>query len=240
MVEATSSAGSVIVGYIGPVIWMFIAGIVPDVREKCVLASGTHFPTKSDIEHQNAFLGRFVQENLKEIASYEYEMWLNGRMPFVTFREIQLWRLRQFVEFIWHWCLPDDDLIAAIFNLTKRQASNLTKDFRAKFGKIYLLPYILTRWFKILDEEPLYEEVRSDVSGAVWAVPSHSYLIDINAVILELQGGDFMPTQDLVEAKSVRRSERLVWLSMDVAQQLRAKDTRDRLLGLHPFPEQRQ
>jgi hypothetical protein len=96
-------------------------------------------------------LRAYVEERLGKLADYEYRSWMNGQQPFVTPRELQIWRLRLYVQYIWFWNLPDDDDLALIFNLTKRRAANLTADFVARFRKTIVYPVALRRLYALIN-----------------------------------------------------------------------------------------
>ena len=111
------------------VVAQFIAGIPIASREKATIFSADghifDFPVDGSSIEKEEFLNKFVRQKVTRIAQYEHHNWLDGRMPFVTYRELQIWRLRQYVEFIWDWHIPDDEVLASIFNITKRKATNL-------------------------------------------------------------------------------------------------------------------
>lgn len=108
------------------------------------------YPEDADDEQQREHLRQFVAQQLDRIARYEYSLWVNGGMPFVALREIQIWRLHQFCRFIWKWNIPDNEHVATIFNLTKRRAGSLVGDFVARFRKVYIYPLILRSLFRLL------------------------------------------------------------------------------------------
>jgi hypothetical protein len=118
----------------------------------------------------------FVEERLGQLANYEYREWINGQQPFITFRELQLWRLKLYVQYIWFWNLPDDEDLAMIFNLTKRRAGSLANDFTARFRKTAIYPVALQRLYDlIISTKPVMSKVRNakdSAMGSVYKMPS--------------------------------------------------------------------
>jgi len=100
------------------VVNVFIHGIPKDSYSQCIEEPLPSPPSRED-EHRG--LDKFIRGRLNQIARYEYCTWINGQIPFVTPRDLELWRLRQFVEFLWFWNLPDDDDLALIFNSTSAE-----------------------------------------------------------------------------------------------------------------------
>ena len=126
-------------------------------------------------EEDKAWLFDYVQERLGKLADFEYREWINGQQPFITPRELQLWRLRLYVQYIWYWNLPDDEDLAMIFNLTKRRASNLASDFVARFRKTVIYPVALRRLYALITKtEPLSREThpKGTAKGGIYKVPS--------------------------------------------------------------------
>lgn len=132
------------VDYLESVLLIFADHILAEEYEKCVVydddGTKTAFPKGGDRTQQRDHLRRYVEQRLRQIAMFEYSQWINGRMPFVTVRDLQLWRLLQFCQYVWKWNLPEEEHIATIFNLTRRRASSLVSDFIARFRKLYLYP----------------------------------------------------------------------------------------------------
>jgi hypothetical protein len=126
-----------------------------------------------EAERQNA-LRSFVEERLGGLADYEYRNWVNGQEPFVTPRELQLWRLKIYVQYIWFWNLPEDEDLAMIFNLTKRRAANLAADFFARFRKTIIYPVALRRLYALTNtSEPELEkdDPKHHAMGNVYRIP---------------------------------------------------------------------
>jgi len=118
----------------------------------------------------------FVEERLGRISNYEYREWINGQQPFITFRELQLWRLKLYVQYIWFWNLPDDEDLAMIFNLTKRRAASLASDFIARFRKTAIYPVALRRLYDLITSTtPARRNERNakgTAKGDVYKMPS--------------------------------------------------------------------
>jgi hypothetical protein len=220
--------------YLSPVLTLLAAAVPQEVRPKCYLENGTQFPATAKDEVQQAFLVNFVGEKLDRIARYEYRHWLNGRMPFVSPRQLQLWRLRQFAEFIMDWDLPDDEVLAVVFNLTSRQAGSLVSDFYAKFRKLYVFPRVLQRLFALLDVKPQIPQMPyQGVIGRVYKIPSKRYLEEMNAVINDLR--ESHRREILVSAAFFRRNQQLMWVAERVIETMNDKTTRDILTNLYPI-----
>ncbi len=219
--------------YLKQVLGLFVIAIPPDARKLSVLQDKTAFPIHKGHDDQEKFLVLFVSEKLNSIARLEYGNWLNGLMPFVSPREIQIWRLRQFAEYIWDWNLPEDDDLATIFNLTKRQATNLAGDFHAKFRKLYLYPRILRRLLDLIDGNPQRIEIRvGDALGKLYFIPSKRYVYELNVVIGELREKD---ARRILRAATIyERNDQLMWVSDEVVALLKDPALKQELLKLHP------
>lgn len=162
--------------YLPQVINMFIEGIPEDRWQDCLVGIGAQVDlTKIGSDERTTLLGKFVDEKLRNISLEEYGDWLNGKMPFVTFRELQLWRFQRFAAGIWFWNVPEAETIAMIFNLTKTKANNLISDFKARFGKMYILPWSLHRFLYIITnkDSPMKDRI-NDKDGRYFVVPSPS------------------------------------------------------------------
>jgi len=225
--------------YLRQVILLFVGAIPGDAREKSKLEDGTPFPKDKDLAEQQDFLMDFVRAKLDRISRYENISWLNGQLPFVSPREIQIWRMRQFAEFIWDWNLPDDDDVAVIFNLTKRQATNLIGDFHAKFRKVYVYPRILRILLNLRlekNKKELEKEVEvGEAVGRLYQIPSKRYVTELNTVIGEIRD---MPSQKgrfLRLATIYKRNDQLMWVSEEVVEQLNDSQVTTELLKLHPI-----
>src|SRR5262245_16334669 len=121
------------------VVSLFVLGIPKQHYVDCGI-QGDALKTDDSAEKVRETLNAFVRERLTALATFEYTSWINGRTPFVTPRELQLWRLLQFVKYIWFWDLPENEILATIFNATRRRAANLASDFEARFRKTILYP----------------------------------------------------------------------------------------------------
>jgi hypothetical protein len=224
--------------YLKQVVALYVEAIPADAREKTFLYDGTPFPQKGTPEEKQKFLCRYVVQQLDRIARFEYSEWLNGKMPFVSPRQMQLWRLRQFAEFIWDWYLPDDEDLATIFNLTKRQAGNLAGDFHAKFRKVFLYPRILRILLKLLDKSANKAGQRGvtmygDSLGSLYQIPSKRYVDELNAVIAEVR--DIRPGKILRDATIYRRNNQLMWVDDEVIEMLNDSTITEELVNRHPI-----
>lgn len=154
----------------------FVSGIPEGCYQFC--SSTKHDKiTKAMIEKTpRPWLMAFVEERLEQLADYEYREWINGQQPFITFRELQLWRLKLYVQYIWFWNLPEDDDLAMIFNLTKRRAGSLVMDFIARFRKTAIYPVALRRLYDvIISAQPVRKNEsnsKGQARGNVYKLPS--------------------------------------------------------------------
>ncbi len=162
--------------YMHNVLLTFVNAIPADCYVHCT--SDKH-ATAEALENENTrqtFLRNYVEERLGKLAEYEYRAWVNGHTPFVTPRELQIWRLRQFVQYIWYWNLPDDEDLAMIFNLTKRRATGLASDFIARFRKTVIYPVAMRRLYALINmKTPVLEDQpdpKNRAKGAVYTVSS--------------------------------------------------------------------
>jgi hypothetical protein len=219
---------------------VFAKNIPEDVRQHCTLKTGAQYPETGDEADQKKHLVDFVSERLYVISRFEYVRWLNGRLPFVTPRELLLWRLRQYVEFIWGFQLPDDDDLAMMFNTTKLRAAALTADFSARFRKSLLFPIALRRLYRILrQEDENYEIVDKEIEykkdlGPTFKVPSSRYVQDANSLIEEYRlRGDAMRNAALVS-----REQNIMWVSNRVIQWVSDDDVKTELLNLYQIPKE--
>ena len=133
------------------------------------------------------YLRDYVEERLGKLADYEYRSWINGQQPFVTPRELQIWRLKIYVQYIWFWNLPDDDDLALIFNLTKRRAANLAADFVARFRKTIVYPVALRRLYALInttDPETDAKHPKVSADGWVYRIPA-SRLVNAAQYLVE-------------------------------------------------------
>jgi hypothetical protein len=163
--------------YMHNVLLTFANNIPDDCHPYCVSSKHQAYNGALLGETLQAFLRDFVEERLGKLADLEYRGWINGQQPFVTPRELQIWRLRQFVQFVWFWNLPDDDDLAMIFNLTKRRAANLTSDFIARFRKTVIYPVALRRLYHLVNtSQPVFDKPQKhpkhNANGFIYKVPA--------------------------------------------------------------------
>lgn len=215
------------------VINVFVHGIPKDSFNLC--AEEVDFAVNSQEDLRNA-LSVFIRRRLQKLAIYEYHAWINGQIPFITPREIQLWRLRQFVEFLWFWNLPDDDDLALIFNLTKRKASNLASDFLARFKKTLLFPVAIRRFYEMMHQEPLKKGVdhpKKNWVGCLYHLDYHRNLELLNSLISEIP--EFRQIK-LIGASYYDREENIIWIPTDLREiMISDDDLRDELFDIYPL-----
>jgi hypothetical protein len=140
--------------YLASVVEVFMEYIAEADRAKAVIPQPTGdetFPGKGTVAEQRIFLERYVRHQLDSIAAFEYKKWMNGRMPFVTPRDVQIWRLYMFCRHIWQGRLPRHDHLGILFNLTPRRATSLLSDFYARFRKRFLFPIFVRQMLEDLE-----------------------------------------------------------------------------------------
>lgn len=222
------------------VLIIFANNIPEDAKVHCELESGAKYPDGADEMSCRRHLVSFVRERLDMIARLEYALWLNGRLPFVTPRELLIWRLRQLVEYIWAFQLPADDDLSMIFNTTKTRAANIAADFTARFRKALLFPVALRRLYRILrEQDPLYRVADRNYEyknalGCTIRVPSIRYLQDTNTLVEEFrlrEGGGF-----LRYAALVFKEENIIWVSERVLTLALDDEIKAELLELYRIP----
>jgi len=219
------------------VIRILINGIPEDCYELC-----QDIVPENNLQENSQYLKEFVQERLLTLAEREYKLWINGRMPYITPRELQLWRLRQFVQYIWFWNLPDDNDLAMIFNTTKRKASNLINDFIARFRKTLLFPVSIRRLYKVLEDEPVMEDKphreKPNVIGNIYELINRRYLDDCNMLINEIRIR--LPNNQPISDSYFHNKEILqIWVEQSVVKLI--KDNNDiirDIFNTYPMPEQ--
>jgi hypothetical protein len=225
------------------VLLVFSNNIPEDARAKCALNSGVAFPVDGDPAEQRVHLLGFVSERLDMVSRRESALWLNGLLPFITPRELFIWRLRQYVEFIWAFQLPDDDDLSMIFNSTRLKAANLTADFTARFRKALLYPIALRRLYRILrGEDPNYGVVAANIEykkayGRTFRIPSSRYVQDANALIDEFRLRDAEGGY-LRDAALVSREQNIMWVSHDIADLANDDELRQELFRLYEIPRE--
>lgn len=224
------------------VLLVFAKSIPEDSRAKCEIAeSGETYPADDSEAAKLKFLTRFARERLDMIALREYCLWLNGRLPFITPRELLVWRLRQFVEFIWAFQLPADEDLALIFNSTKVRAAHIASDFTARFRKALLFPIALRRLYRILRgldpvygiEREEYEHQRAD--GTVFRVPSRRYLQDANSLIEEFR---MREVGIFRSAALVGDTEDNLWVHDRVVEMVKDDEIRNELFRMYRVPSE--
>jgi len=224
------------------VISLFIKGISEKSKTKCeclINSKNQSYPEDKAENIKEEFLNEFVKQKIITISNYEYHMWLDGKMPFITFRELQIWRLRQFVEFIWDWNIPEDELIATIFNITSRKASNLINDFQARFGKIYILPRTLIRIIDIFSKAPSLERDQiiplygTEIIGNVWVIDNYRIMNDVNIMINELRY--ITGNMKLAPAIKYQKTDRYMWVSKEVVKEFKRENILEKLKQMHPI-----
>lgn len=223
------------------VVLVFSNNIPEDARNKCMLNSGVAYPVTDDEPAKRRYLLAFVRERLEMVSRLECALWLNGRLPFITPRELFIWRLRQYVEFIWAFQLPDDDDLAMIFNSTRLKAANLTADFGARFRKALLFPISLRRLYRILrDEDPHYRVVDAEAEyknafGKTYRIPSSRYVQDANSLVEEyrLRSNDFLRNAALTS-----REQNIMWVSHRILEYAKDEKLRAELFELYKIPRE--
>lgn len=223
------------------VVLVFSNNIPEDARTKCMLNSGESYPVAGDEPAKRRYLLGFVRERLEMVSRLECALWLNGRLPFITPRELFIWRLRQYVEFIWGFQLPDDDDLAMIFNSTRLKAANLTSDFGARFRKALLFPIALRRLYRIIrDEDPNYRTVDPQYEykkalGKTFRIPSSRYVQDANSLIEEyrLRSNDFLRNAALLS-----REQNIMWVSHRIIEYAKDEKLRTELFELYRIPRE--
>ncbi|HEX6083491.1 MAG TPA: hypothetical protein VF266_03135 [Thermoanaerobaculia bacterium] len=167
--------------YMHNVLLTFVSAIPQYCYRYCTSAKHPRFTGLLQGDELQAYLRDYVEERLGQLADYEYREWMNGRQPFITPRELQIWRLRQFVQYIWFWNLPDENALAMIFNLTKRRAQALGTDFIARFRKTIVYPVALRRLYHLINTAKpsmpaLQAHPRTPAEGYVYRVPARRFV----------------------------------------------------------------
>jgi hypothetical protein len=166
--------------YMPNVLQTFVHSIPPECYGFCA----SRKQPKADVANlsptdRQIYLRDYVEERLGDLADYEYRLFINGQQPFVTPRELQIWRLRIYVQYIWYWSVPDDEDLSLIFNLTKRRAANLAADFVARFRKTVVYPVALRRLYALIntaDPEKTDKHPKVPATGNIYRIPSSRYV----------------------------------------------------------------
>lgn len=229
-------------GLLDNVLLVFTKSIPEDAQLQCKTVDPEEaFPAGASETVQRLFLLKFVRERLLMIARREYGLWLNGRLPFITPRELLVWRLRQYVEYIWAFQLPEDEDLALIFNTTKLRAGSVASDFIARFRKALLFPIALRRLYRILrGQDPSYRMIEKQYEqdrsyGPTFAVPSRRYLLDANSLVEEFRLRD---EGYLRNAALINKTENILWVHDDVMALVKDDAIRDELLRLYKVPHE--
>ena len=166
--------------YMHNVLATFVNGIPEGCYDFCTSNKNSKITDAMKNKTPKPWLLDFVEERLGMLANHEYRQWINGQQPFITFRELQLWRLQLYVQYIWFWNLPDDDDLAMIFNLTKRRSASLASDFIARFRKTAIYPVALRRLYDLITAgTPARRNERNlkgSAKGDVYKIPSARFL----------------------------------------------------------------
>ena len=167
--------------YMHNVLLTFAAAIPENCYRYCTSEKHPKFTGLPQGDDLTLYLRDFVEERLNQLADYEYREWMNGRQPFVTPRELQIWRLRQFVQYVWFWNVPDENALAMIFDLTKRRAQSLASDFMARFRKTIVYPVVLRRLYYLINTEKptlpkLQPHPKNNAEGWVYRVPALRFI----------------------------------------------------------------
>lgn len=220
------------------VVGVFIQGIPSDSYLDCGIEMTESQAGKLPTGKIREKLADFVRARLTLLAGLEYASWINGQIPFVTSRELQLWRLLQFVRFIWFWDLPDDEILAMIFNATRRRASSLASDFEARFRKTILYPVALRRLYEMFSTEPISSNEshprHESWDGCLYRVYSDRYLSYVTTLIEDLRE---LKEQPLLDATWWDKDERVIWIPMEVREiALKEEDLREKLFDMYDLP----
>lgn len=229
--------------YMNNVLLTFVHGIPEECHQYCRSEKHSGSPvTIADIDQRLPLIRDYVEERLKWLARYEYLDWINGQQPFIEPRELQLWRLRMFVQFVWFWNLPDDEDLAVIFNLTTRRAANLAADFAARFRKTVLYPVALRRLYhllihsKPLNDKPLKNPKSRVAEGNIYSVPTLRYVTTAKHLADDIRNE--MPQKRMADPFAWDKEQHQMWVDVEMLDVVKTDDDlRDRLFKMYKIPE---
>lgn len=226
--------------YMHNVLLTFANAIPDSCHQYCASAKHPSFNAAVVGEARQAFLRAFVEERLGKLADYEYRGWINGQQPFVTPRELQIWRLRQFVQFVWFWNLPDDEDLAMIFNLTKRRAANLAADFIARFRKTVIYPVALRRLYHLVNEsQPTSDQAvqhpKNPAKGYVYRLPARRLIDAAQNLVDDIRTE--LPSKKMAAPYLWDRDLNYMWMDVVAVDVIKThEDLRKRLYAMYKIP----
>lgn len=226
--------------YMHNVLLTFANNIPDDCHPYCVSTKYKAYDSSLRGDSLQAFLRDFVEERLGKLADLEYRGWINGQQPFVTPRELQIWRLRQFVQFVWFWNLPDDDDLAMIFNLTKRRAANLASDFIARFRKTVIYPVALRRLYHLINNTlPVFDKPKQHskhhADGFIYRVPARRLIDAAQNLVDDIR--TVLPNTKMVAPYVWDRDLNYMWMDVETVNVIKTHDElRRRLYAMYKIP----
>jgi len=226
--------------YMHNVLLSFVNWIPERCYPYCTSANHPVAAAMASVDARQAYLRDFVEERLGKLADAEYRGWINGQQPFVTPRELQIWRLGQFVQYIWFWSIPDDDDLAMIFNLTTRRAANLAADFQARFRKTMIYPVALRRLYDLINTElPIRDKpephLKATANGYLYRVPSRRMVEAAGNLVDDIRTE--LPRARMATPYLADRDLRLMWIDVETVNVMKTNDDlRKRLYGMYKIP----
>jgi hypothetical protein len=226
--------------YMHNVLATFVNGIPDGCYKFCASAKNARITEAMINNTPRPWLMDFVEERLGHLSNYEYREWINGQQPFITFRELQLWRLRLYVQYIWFWNLPDDDDLAMIFNLTKRRAGSLASDFIARFRKTAIYPVALRRLYDLITStRPVQQGKRNtkgSANGDVYKLPSSRLLSTAEYLVEDL--AIQVPSKRLAIPYLWDPDQYWMWVDEAMIDIMKTNaGVRQRLFDMYPIPK---
>ncbi|MGH9764872.1 MAG: hypothetical protein ACREDR_08800 [Blastocatellia bacterium] len=227
--------------YMHNVLWTFADAVPPECRQYCTSAKHPQVDVESLSEEKlKVYLLDYVEERLGQLADYEYREWINGFQPFVTPRELQLWRLKIYVQYIWFWSLPDEDDLAMIFNLTKRRAENLASDFIARFRKTIIYPVALRRLYALINttqpEPKVQKHPKLHADGNIYRVPSKRLVSAAGYLVDDLRAQ--LPTKRMANPYLWDKEQYRMWIDLVTVDAMKTnEEVRVRLYDMYKIPE---